>query len=90
MFVEFVPRDIQESLSRASWFRWATIALLLCIGPLLVYKGWVGIKTKTVTSKGREYTGLAAVVIGGLWVLMGAAMAGGAILLAIQLFKRVD
>jgi hypothetical protein len=82
LFKEFVPAETQEGLNQSPWVKGAVLVLFIVIGPLLVKKGLKGVREKYVVSKGREYTGTAAVGIGALFVLTGTGLAGSALVLA--------
>ncbi len=83
---EFLPSDMKDKLNGNSWFQGAVLLLLLLIGPLLIKVGVKGIKEKRVVSKGREYTGTAAIVVSSLWILSGLILIGGALLAGLQAF----
>jgi hypothetical protein len=78
-----IPKEWQQSFNESSYGKWVVFALMLIIGPLLVRHGLRGVKEKRVVSKGREYTGGMAVLVGSIQAVVGVIMCLGAVMVAI-------
>ncbi|MEJ7638927.1 MAG: hypothetical protein WKF75_13390 [Singulisphaera sp.] len=74
-----IPDDLRNRLNESPITKYVVVALLLIVGPLLIRNGIRGVRDKRVMSKGREYTGGAAVAVGALQCLAGGMALAGAV-----------
>ncbi len=74
-----IPDDVRNRLNESPIFQLAVIALIAAVGTFLIWNGLKGIRTRSITSKGREYTGGTAIAVGVLQCLAGGMAIAGAI-----------
>lgn len=76
----FIPQEMQDNLNQNPLLKWMVLILMVGIGILLIHKGIRGIRTKSIESKGTQYTGTPAVMVASGFVFAGSLLVVGSAL----------
>ena len=79
-----IPAEWQKSFNESGYAKWVVLALMLVVGPLLIRHGVRGVREQRVTSKGREYTGKMAVLVGSIQTVTGVLVLVGAFIVLVM------
>ena len=71
-----IPDHVKDQINQSPYAVYIAAALMALVGALFLRNGMKGIREKSIVSKGRRYTGSAAVVVGLLHGVIGVMLIG--------------